>query len=48
MRNPEVGEIYRSVDEFLKASMVQLFERAEAEGKIAPGTASHSSPTCSP
>lgn len=34
MRNPEVGEIYRSVDTFLKASFVQLFERARAEGKI--------------
>ena len=38
MRNPEVGEIYRSVDKFLKSSFVQLFERAKAEGKIAPGT----------
>ncbi|MFA5950253.1 MAG: TetR/AcrR family transcriptional regulator [Hyphomicrobium sp.] len=35
-RNAVVGEIYRSVDDFCRESFEQLFERARAEGKIAP------------
>jgi AcrR family transcriptional regulator len=35
-RNAAVGEIYRSVDNFCIDSFRQLFERAYAEGKIAP------------
>jgi AcrR family transcriptional regulator len=35
-RNPVVGEIYRSVDNFCLDSFKQLFARARAEGKIAP------------
>lgn len=35
-RNPVVGEIYRSVDNFCLDSFKQLFARAQAEGKIAP------------
>jgi len=35
-RNAVVGEIYRSVDGFCRESFEQLFERARAEGKIAP------------
>lgn len=36
-RNPAVGEIFRSVDRFCMQSFVDLFERAQAEGRIAPG-----------
>jgi AcrR family transcriptional regulator len=35
-RNPVVGEIFRSVDNFCLESFKQLFARAHAEGKIAP------------
>ena len=35
-RNPVVGEIYRSVDDFCLESFKQLFARARDEGKIAP------------
>lgn len=35
-RNPVVGEIYRSVDNFCLESFKQLFARARDEGKIAP------------
>lgn len=35
-RNPQVGEIYRSVDEFCSASFEALFERLKAEGRINP------------
>lgn len=35
-RNKAVGEIYRSVDTFVHDSFVQLFTRAEAEGRIRP------------
>jgi AcrR family transcriptional regulator len=35
-RNPVVGEIFRSVDNFCLESFKQLFARAKAEGKIAP------------
>jgi AcrR family transcriptional regulator len=35
-RNEAVGEIYRSVDEFVQNSFQQLFERAAAEGRIRP------------
>lgn len=35
-RNPVVGEIFRSVDNFCLESFMQLFARAQAEGKIAP------------
>jgi TetR/AcrR family transcriptional repressor of uid operon len=35
-RNPQVGEIYRSVDEFCRASFETLFERLKAEGRINP------------
>jgi TetR/AcrR family transcriptional repressor of uid operon len=33
-RNPAVGEIFRSVDEFCRQAFEQLFERAERDGKI--------------
>lgn len=36
MRNEVVGEIYRSVDNFVIESLERLLARAEAEGKIAP------------
>lgn len=35
-RNPVVGEIFRSVDDFVRTSFEQLFERALAEGRIRP------------
>jgi len=35
-RNPQVGEIYRSVDEFCRTSFEALFERMKAEGRINP------------
>lgn len=35
-RNPQVGEIYRSVDEFCRTSFEALFERMKAEGRISP------------
>lgn len=35
-RNPQVGDIYRSVDEFCSASFEALFERLKAEGRINP------------
>lgn len=35
-RNPAVGEIYRSVDRFVRESFERLFERAAAEGRIRP------------
>lgn len=35
-RNAQVGEIYRSVDEFCRASFESLFERLQAEGRINP------------
>lgn len=35
-RNPVVGEIYRSVDDYCLESFKQLFARARDEGKIAP------------
>lgn len=35
-RNPAVGEVFRSVDGYCMDAFRQLFERAEAEGKIAP------------
>jgi TetR/AcrR family transcriptional repressor of uid operon len=35
-RNPQVGEIYRSVDEFCTASFEALFERLLAERRINP------------
>ncbi len=35
-RNPVVGEMFRSVDNFCLESFKQLFARAHAEGKIAP------------
>ncbi len=35
-RNEAVGEIYRSVDEFVQSSFQQLFERAAAAGRIQP------------
>lgn len=33
-RNPAVGEIFRSVDDFCRQAFEQLFERAERDGKI--------------
>lgn len=33
-RNPAVGDIFRSVDDFCQQSFEQLFERAERDGKI--------------
>lgn len=35
-RNPAVGEIYHSVDQFVRESFERLFERAAAEGRIRP------------
>ncbi len=35
-RNPAVGETFRSVDEFCRQNFEQIFERAKADGKIAP------------
>ncbi len=35
-RNAQVGESFRSVDRFCKDSFIKLFERARAEGRIAP------------
>lgn len=35
-RNPAVGEIYRSVDRFVRESFEKLFERAAEEGRIRP------------
>lgn len=35
-RNPAVGEIFRSVDNFCLSSFETLFERARGEGKINP------------
>ena len=35
-RNPKVGEIYRSVDTFVRASFCSLFQRLKDEGRIAP------------
>ena len=35
-RNEAVGAIYRSVDRFVQESFEQLFQRAEAEGRIRP------------
>lgn len=35
-RNPQVGEIYRSVDHFISSSFEALFERLKAEGRIKP------------
>ena len=36
IRNPRIGEIYRSVDRFVEGSFERLFERLAAEGRIAP------------
>jgi TetR/AcrR family transcriptional repressor of uid operon len=36
IRNPRVGEIYRSVDRFVEESFEKLFARLAAEGRIAP------------
>lgn len=36
MRNPRVGEIYRSVDRFVEESFEKLFAALAAEGRIAP------------
>lgn len=35
-RNPVVGETFRSVDAFCRQNFEQVFERARADGKIAP------------
>ena len=35
-RNARVGEIYRSVDTFVRASFCSLFQRLKDEGRIAP------------
>ena len=35
-RNPRVGEIYRSVDSFVRESFRLLFQRLKDEGRIAP------------
>lgn len=35
-RNPAVGEMFRSVDDFCLQSFEQIFERARQDGKIAP------------
>jgi TetR/AcrR family transcriptional regulator, repressor for uid operon len=35
-RNPKVGEIHHSVDDFVQTSFEQLFERMKAERRIAP------------
>ncbi|MCZ7596176.1 MAG: hypothetical protein M5U16_15760 [Hyphomicrobium sp.] len=36
IRNPRVGEIYRSVDRFVEESFERLFAGLAAEGRIAP------------
>jgi AcrR family transcriptional regulator len=36
MRNPRVGEIYRSVDRFVEDSFEKLFARLAEEGRIKP------------
>jgi TetR/AcrR family transcriptional repressor of uid operon len=36
IRNPRVGEIYRSVDRFVEESFEKLFAKLAAEGRIAP------------
>lgn len=36
IRNPRVGEIYRSVDRFVEGSFEKLFAALAAEGRIAP------------
>jgi AcrR family transcriptional regulator len=36
IRNPRVGEIYRSVDRFVEESFEKLFTKLAAEGRIAP------------
>lgn len=36
IRNPRVGEIYRSVDHFVENSFEQLFTKLAEEGRIAP------------
>ena len=36
IRNPRVGEIYRSVDRFVEDSFEKLFAKLAAEGHIAP------------
>jgi TetR/AcrR family transcriptional regulator, repressor for uid operon len=36
IRNPRVGEIYRSVDRFIQESFEKLFAKLAAEGRIAP------------
>lgn len=35
-RNPQVGEIYQSVDQYISTSFEALFERLKAEGRINP------------
>jgi TetR/AcrR family transcriptional regulator, repressor for uid operon len=35
-RNPRVGEIYRGVDEYIRAGFERLFQRMQDEGRIAP------------
>ncbi|MDQ8699836.1 TetR/AcrR family transcriptional regulator [Hyphomicrobium sp. LHD-15] len=35
-RNPAVGEIFRSVDDFCLQNFEQIFEKARQDGKIAP------------
>lgn len=35
-RNPRVGEIYRSVDDFVRSSFQGLFQRLKDEGRIDP------------
>jgi len=35
-RNPQVGEIYRSVDRFIGGSFEKLFSRLSEEGRISP------------
>lgn len=35
-RNPQVGEIYRSVDRYVGDSFEQLFQRLKDQGRIAP------------
>jgi hypothetical protein len=36
IRNPRVGEIYRSVDRFVEESFEKLFAKLAGEGRIAP------------
>jgi AcrR family transcriptional regulator len=36
IRNPRVGEIYRTVDRFVEESFEKLFAKLAAEGRIAP------------